>query len=98
MKKNQINGSATVPPVVSMGKKEMSIGKKIGVIAFAITEAVIVFACGLTWYDWKNDKTLDANALTNIVFYQIIVLMTVWGSKASANFAEFLKLKTGGAK
>lgn len=63
-------------------------GKKIGLIAFIVTEIVIVFGLVMTWYDYHADKLFDTDSLTNIVYYQLWVLIITWGSKASANFAD----------
>jgi hypothetical protein len=79
--------------VQEIGDWNLTLGKLIGLVVVVITEIVILFSCGLVWYDWKNDKTFDTGLIGNIVFYQVVVLTVVWGAKAGSNFTNALKLK-----
>lgn len=92
MKKKNIKKEQIREPRVKRG---MTVGKKIGLVTFAITEIVILFSLVLTFYDYKSDKHFDTDSLTSIVFYQLVTLIITWGSKASSNIADAFKIKFG---
>jgi hypothetical protein len=61
----------------------MTMGKKIGLAAFIVTELVIIMIVILAFF--RSDMAIDFN---QAIISQVFVFITVWGAKASSNFAK----------
>ena len=69
--------------------QEATLGKKLGFIAFFLTEFIIITTVVLSL---TMSKEVDIN-YNEIISYQFFTFLTVWGAKASAKWAEKFKVK-----
>lgn len=66
-------------------KTGLTLGKKLGLIAFIISELLVFFAVGVIVY---NLHDINYQFFNTILIFQGTLLVAVWGSKASSNFAR----------
>lgn len=74
------------------------IGKKIGTFAFIVSEILVILGVIQIIIGYILKYPANINDFSNLLLFQGVIFATVWGSKASSNFADALKLKNEGKK
>ena len=62
----------------------MTVGKKIGVISFFISETLVFIVLILVYFSGD----FHADIINMILLFQGTIFSVVWGAKASSNFAK----------
>jgi hypothetical protein len=66
----------------------MSVGKKIGLFAFVVSEILsVIFTIIILFFVFKSGQ-LDASLISAVLLFQGSVFTVVWGAKASSNFTK----------
>jgi len=71
-----------------MEEKKQTTGKKLGTAAFVISEIIAVFVIIAVCINVFIEKKIDVNLVSALLMFQGSVFVTVWGAKASSNFAK----------
>jgi hypothetical protein len=74
-------------PVIIPEERRMTTGKKIGLVAFVISEILVVFTLIVITIGFLTDHEIEKGILSNLLLFQGAVFTVVWGAKASSNFA-----------
>ena len=69
-------------------RRKVTDGKKLGKISFWISEIItVMLTMGIVAVSF-NSGTIDGALVGSLLLFQSGVFVTVWGSKATANFAK----------
>ena len=71
-----------------MEEKKETMGKKIGLSAFVISEIMVMFVAIAICINIFYEKRIDSNLISSLLLFQGSVFTVVWGAKATSNFAK----------
>ena len=71
-----------------MEEKKITIGKKIGTSAYVISEIIVILVSIAVAINIFFEKRIDSGLISALLMFQSSIFITVWGAKASSNFAK----------
>jgi len=69
-------------------EKKQTGGKVLGSIAFFVSEIIVILGALYLIFTLFKSEGIDATIFSNILLFQGSIFVTVWGAKASSNFAK----------
>lgn len=68
--------------------KKQTTGKTLGTISFIVSEIIVILGSLYLMFALFKSGLIDANIFGQILMFQGSVFVTVWGAKATSNFAK----------
>ena len=69
-------------------EKKQTNGKVLGSIAFFVSEIIVILGALYLIFALFKSGNIDATVFSNILLFQGSIFVTVWGAKATSNFAK----------
>ena len=68
--------------------KKVTTGKTLGTISFIVSEFIVVLGTFYLIFALFKNGIMDSSIFGNILMFQGSIFVTVWGAKATSNFAK----------
>lgn len=73
---------------IKQEEKKQTQGKTLGAISFFVSEIIVILGALYQIFALFKTGSIDASMFSNVLLFQGSVFITVWGAKATSNFAK----------